>query len=159
MGKIALHGPKEVLIRLDRGIACHDLGRRHSFVRKGFRFPLRLFPFMGSGKLFQWHVICLFSYDSFFDELINGQGNRFFVRHIAEVFMGSFTNSRFFLKAICLSFFLLSQALPLPIAANPFIGLLPSPLISMKALQLIPDKDPDHTRFVAFDEVDLLEGT
>ena len=114
---------------------------------------------MGSGKLFQWHVICLFSYDSFFDELINGQGNRFFDRSIRMVFTGSFADGTFFRKAFLLSFFLLSQSLPLPIAANSFMGLLPSPLVAVKALQLIPDKDPDHTRFVAFDEVDLLEGT
>lgn len=156
MGKIALHGPKEVLIGLDRGISRHGLRRRHSFAYKPFRFRLRLFLFIGNGKRFQRHFTRLFGYDSFFDELFDGQGNRFFVRHIEEVFMGSFTNSRFFLKAICLSFFLLSQALPLPIAANPFIGLLPSPFISMKALQLIPDDDTDHPFFVAFNEVDLF---
>ena len=157
MGKIALHGSKEVLIRLDRGVARHGLWRRNSFACKGFWFPLSIFPFIRNVKLFLRHLTRLFGYGRFFDELIDGQSNRLFVRHIAEVFMGSFTNSRFFLKSLCLSFFLLSQALPLPIAANPFIGLLPSPLVSMKALQLIPDDDTDQALFVAFDEVDLFE--
>ena len=155
MGKIALHGSKEVLIGLDRGIARHGLRRRHSFACKGVWFPLRLFPFIGNGKLFQRHVTRLFGYDRFFDELCDGQGNRFFFRSIRMVFTGSLDEGTFFRKAFLLSF--LSQALPLTIAANPFIGLLPSPLISMKALQLIPDDDTDQSLFVAFDKVDLFE--
>ena len=55
---------------------------------------------MGSGKIFQWHVIRLCSYDSFFDELIDGQGNRFFFRSIRMVFPGRFDDKAFFRKAI-----------------------------------------------------------
>ena len=82
MGKIALHGPKEVLIRLDRGIARHGLRRRHSFACKGFWFSLRLFPFISIRDLFLRHVIRLFGYDSFFDELIDGQGQSFLLTRL-----------------------------------------------------------------------------
>ena len=103
MSKIALHGSEEVLIGLDRGVTRHSLWRRHSFACKPFRFRLRLFPFISSRKRFQRHVTHLFSYDSFFDELFDGQGNRFFFRSIRMVFTGSFADGTFFQKAFLLS--------------------------------------------------------
>lgn len=103
MSKIALHGSEEVLICLDRGVARHSLWRRHSFSCKPFRSRLGLFPFIRSRNLFLGHVTHLFSYDSFFDELIDGQGNRFFVRSIRMVFTGSLNDKASFRKAFLLS--------------------------------------------------------
>ncbi len=74
-----------------------------------------------------------------------------------KAFTGSVDNRTFFLEALLLSF--LRQAPPLTVAANPFIGLLPSPLIAMKALQLIPDDDADQAIFITFNKVDLFQCT
>ena len=47
MGKIALHGPKKVLIRLDRGITLCRLRRRHSFSWEHFRSCFMTGLFLG----------------------------------------------------------------------------------------------------------------